>query len=166
MKKLPMMILAMFLLTSLTPVFADHGKKSCSTCEHQDKCKSCGEKSCGKSECPILSAVMKKACFFASNAEEIGLSDEQVLNIKKIGMEAKKQAILGKAQMEVAFLDMKAKLHEPKVDVEGLNQMVDQFSAGMADSTKKTIQAYAELKSTLTPEQMAKAKQIWKKDKK
>jgi hypothetical protein len=166
MKKISIVALIVCMFACLTPVFADHGKQRCSTCEYQNKCKSCGEKSCGKSDCPITSALMKKACFFLTNADDIGLNEDQVKRIKSISVEAKKQEILGKAQMKVAFIDMTSKLHEETVDVEGLNAMVDQFSAGMADSTKKTIQSYAELKSTLTSDQMAKAKKIWKKNKK
>jgi hypothetical protein len=151
----------------MTPaVFADRcGYKRCPTGEHTSACGYCGEKSCGKQSCPITAALMKKSCFLLSNAEELGLSDDQMKKIKSIKMEAKKQYILAKAQMEVGFIDMKMKLHEETVDIEGLNAMVDQFAAGFADATKKAIQNYAALKSVVTADQMAKAKKLWMKKK-
>jgi hypothetical protein len=152
---------------SITPaVFADrYAYKRCPTGEHQSVCRSCGERSCGKESCPITSKLTKKACFLLSHAEEIGLSDEQVQKIKSIKMEAKKQHILAKAQMKIGIIDMKAKLHEDELDVDGLNAMVDQFAAGFAASTKKAIQSYAELKGLLSDEQKAKAKTLWMKKK-
>lgn len=167
MKRLSLIALMMFVFASITPTFADRcPDKQCSKGEYKSACKSCGEKDCGNHPCPITSKLMKKSCFLLGNAEEIGLSDDQVKKIKTIKMDAKKQMILGEAQMKIAFIDMTAKLHEEKLDLEGLNKMVDDFSAGMAESTKKTIQSYADLKGILTDEQMKKAKEVWKKSEK
>lgn len=166
MRRLSMIALLVWIFASITPVFADRcPDKKYSHGGHSSVCKTCGDRECGNHPCPITSKVMKKACFLIGNAQEIGLSDDQVKKIKSIAMEAKKQVILGEAQMKVAFLDMEAKLHEEKLDVEGLNKMVDDFSAGMASATKKMIQSYAELRGTLTDEQMKKAKAVWMKKK-
>lgn len=164
MKHFSLIALIVWLFASITPAFADHcPDKKCPGKEYSSVCKTCGEKDCGNHPCPITSKLMKKSCFLLGNAEEIGLSEDQVKKIMAIKMEAKKQMILGEAQMKVAFIDMTAKLHEEKLDMEGLNKMVDDFSAGMAAATKKTLQSYADLKGLLTEEQMKKAKAIWMK---
>jgi hypothetical protein len=166
MKRLTLALLMMWFFASMTPaVFADRcGYGHCPTGEHS-ACYTCGEKSCGKESCPITAAIMKKSCFLLGNAEELGLSDDQMKKIKSIKMETKKQYILTKAQMEAGFIDLKMKLHEDTLDMEGLNAMADQFAAGFADATKKAIQNYAALKGVVTADQMAKAKKMWMKKK-
>ena len=125
---------------------------------------------CGKSgsedvdyPCPIVDKAMKKAHFYLENWEEIGLSEEQVDSIKGIKLWFKKQMVRGQADMEIMMLDMKAKLGEENIDVEGLNAMIDEGMAGMAKSAKASVEAYAKLRAILTPDQIAKAKEIWKK---
>ncbi len=159
-----MIALMIGLFAFITPAFSDHGKNHCST----GKSESCSGKSCERSKkscskCPIANAVMKCAHFLLENASEIGLNDEQVKKIKSIKMETKKEAILGAAQMKVMCMDLSSKLCEEKLDVEGINAMIDQGSAGWATAGKKTLKNYADLRAILTPEQMAKAKELCKK---
>ncbi len=159
MRKISMIALMIGLFALTTPLFAHSHKKECSTSEHE----SCErrEKSCSK--CPIANAIMKASCFLTKNASEIGLNDEQLKKIKSIAMETKKEAILGQAQMKVMCMDLSSKLCEEKLDVEGINAMIDQGSAGWAAAGKKTLKNYADLRAILTPEQMAKAKELCKK---
>ncbi len=45
--------------------------------------------------------------------------------------------------MKIFALDIKAKMSEPKLDVESLNAMMDGASAGMSQGAKATIASYA-----------------------
>lgn len=114
--------------------------------------------------CPIIGKFMKKAHFFLSHADEIGLSDDQVKQIKAMKTEMQKTSIRQAAEMQVFMLDIEAKLHEDTVDVEGINAMMDKGGAGMTEGGKAAVLAYAKLKAVPTPAQYAKAKEIWKKN--
>lgn len=149
------------------PAFAGHGKDCkdgrCSLHEKKGCCKSGCDKS--SEQCPLAAKFMEKAHFFLDNQQEIGLSEEQVKTIKQLKMERKKAFIRQKAEYEVFGIDLKMKLYESPLDVDGINGMIDQFSASMANGSKETVAALAELKSVLDDTQMAKAKEIWKKKK-
>jgi len=150
-----------FIALTATPVMAEHGGDK--QCMMGKDCKKCEE---GKdsSGCPIAGKIMKKAKFFLKNAKEIGLSDDQVAQIKAIKLDTKKTSIRTEAEMKIGMMDMEAKLSEPKVDVEGLNAMIDQGMAGMATGAKASVATYAKLKAVLTEAQMTKAKEIWTRD--
>lgn len=170
MKKLRLLLLAVmfgFSVFLASPVMAEHGSdKECSLghkCEGAD-CEKCNEgKEC--SECPIASKIMKKAKFFLENAKEIGLSDDQVAQIKAIKLDTKKTGIRMKAEMEIFKMDVEAKMSETPLNVEGLNAMIDQATAGWGAGAKASIATYVKLKALLSEAQMAKAKEIWLKDK-
>ncbi len=148
MKKLTILLLAVFFVLTVAPVYADHQR---------------GDPSCGDSPCPITSRLMRKACFLLGHADEIGLSEDQVKQIQTIRMDAKKDMIRGEAEMQIAHMDLQAKLQEEVLDVEGLNAMVDTFGANMITGAKKAVERYAALRAVLKPEQAAKAKEIWKR---
>lgn len=120
---------------------------------------------CGKSgSCPIVEKFMKKAHFFLENHAEIGLSDDQVSMIKSMKMDMKKNMIRNRAEKEIFMIDMKSKLKEPALDVDGINAMIDQSMASMATGAKGSVAALAALKGVLTESQMTKAIEIWKKN--
>ncbi|HRK62337.1 MAG TPA: Spy/CpxP family protein refolding chaperone [Candidatus Omnitrophota bacterium] len=161
MKKLTISILALVLMLGgvvLTAQAGHHEGKSDGKCPMMkgDCCKK------GGSECPIVSKLMKKAGFYLENADAIGLTEDQVSQIEAIKSAAKKEMILAGAQMEVAMMDMGAKLKTDPVDVEGLNQMIDANLAGMSAGAKKAVQQYADLKQVLNADQKKKAKEVWK----
>ena len=112
-------------------------------------------------KCPVTAKFMYKAGFYLENEKELGFSEEQVNSIKALKHETKKAYIRQTADYQVFGLDLYQKLSEPKVDVTGINKMIDQQSASMTASAKETIVAYAKLKSVLTDEQQAKAKELW-----
>jgi len=164
MKKISMLLMFVMLALPLAamPAFAGHhAEKRCEWTKGKEGCSKCcqSQKSGG---CPILEKFMKKAHFFLENQTEIGLSEEQVTVIKKMKVDMKKKMIRNKADMQIHMLDMKAKLHEPIMDVAGINAMIDESMAQMAASAKAAIASLAELKGVLTAEQMEKAKEIWK----
>ena len=156
-------LLMMFTLAG-TPVCADH---DCSggRCSFHDK-QGCdkGDDCEGEGECPIAAKIMKKSKFFLSNKEAIGLSDEQVSQIKAIKSATKKSMIRSKAEMEIFQMDLIDKMSEPVLDMAALNAFIDQASAGWATSAKASLADYAKLRAVLTEWQMNKAKEIWAKN--
>lgn len=157
MKKLTLMTLILFLAAAV-PAMAEGQCPRGMDCPKSHDCG--GDK---ESPCPIVAKLMKKAKFFLANAEAIGLTDEQIQQIKAIKVDAEKDEILGGAQMQVAFLELESKMSADPVDLEAINKTVDELSAGMSKGAKKSAQRYVDLKSILTVEQKKKAKEIWKK---
>lgn len=125
--------------------------------------KGCGHRTSDRQEtlCPVTGKFFKKADFLLENSAELSLADDQVKTIEELLLQVKKQHVRQMADMQVMVLDVKAKLKEDKIDVEGINGLVDQGAASMASGTKSVVEAYAKLKGVLTPEQLAKAKEIW-----
>ncbi len=166
MKKLSLLLILVLALSLTAPVFAN-----CGHCPKDQECpmqkdgyrKDADDES---GQCPIAGKLMKKAHFFLKNADEIGLSEAQTAEIKAIKMEAKKASIRQAAEMQVFEMDLMEKMGATPLDVEGLNAMIDQASAGFASSAKASVASYAKLKAVLTEEQTKKAKEIWKKDSK
>jgi len=169
MKKISALLMFVMLAIALVsaPAFAGHhGKGDCSKGNCSWGKKDCSKGDCGKGGegCPLVEKFMKKAHFFLDNQAEIGLTDDQVAKIKTMKMDMKKVMIRNKAEHQIFMLDMKSKLSEPVLDVEGINAMIDQSMTGMANGAKSTVAALAELKSVLTDDQMTIAKEIWKKN--
>ncbi len=159
MKRFMMLISMLFILSlGLTaPLQADcHGGKC-----PMKKGGHGGEYGREKYQCPIVDKFMKKAHFFLENQKELGLSEEQAAKIKSLKMEAKKNYIRQSAEMQVFQIDIHEKMSQPKIDLEGLNAMIDKGMAEMSTSAKASVAAYAELKGVLSEDQMAKAKQLW-----
>ena len=175
MKKLAVLLALTFGLSGSGLVFAEHGKCPMGKCSMGMK-DDCGKDDCGKDDCwkddcgkgdmagrcPITSKFMKKSSFLLANKDEIGLSEEQVRTVKELKLAVDKIVVAQGANMQLFALDADAKLSQDTVDVEGLNAMVDEGMKGMAADVKQIIDAYAKLKAVLTPDQMAKAKGIWK----
>jgi len=174
MKKLTVSILALVLMLSgsvLTAQAYHHEGKSDGKCPMMSAGKECPMMKgdcCGKggSDCPIAGKVMNKVKFYLKNADAIGLTEDQVKQIKAIKMDSKKEMILGKAQMEVAMLDMKSKMYGDPIDADALNQLIDKSSAEMSAGAKKLVQHYVALKQVLNADQKKKAKEVWKNAKK
>lgn len=116
--------------------------------------------------CGLKDKLFRKAHFILKNQEELGLSDEQVKKIKNLKLEAKKDLIKKKAEIDVIAVDIKAKMWEDAVDTEAVNKLIDQKYELKKAKTKSLMEAYAALKSILTEEQKKKLKDLWKKCKK
>jgi hypothetical protein len=149
MMLLPFLAMAVF-LSSTVPAHAWDGKG-----------KQCPLKAgMGQSQCPIADKFMKKAQFLLENKTDIGLTDGQVTTIKGLKMQAEKNSIRQCADMKTFLLDIKAKLSEDKVDVDGANKLIDQNFAAASAAAKANVATYAELKSLLSPDQIKKMKAL------
>lgn len=159
-------LLSLFLMLSVLslPVYADHGGSEKSDCCASGHCpmkkdEKDGSKSYG---CPLMDKFMKKAHFLLENQEALGLSEEQVSTIKQMKMDRKKAFIRQKAEFEIFQMDLEQKLSQPKVDVEGINAMIDQSMAAMNTNAKEAVSAYAKLKGVVSDSQWSKAKELKK----
>ena len=113
-------------------------------------------------KCPLTAKLFAEAHLYLENQDKLGLSQTQVDAIEQIKSDANKAYIRQTADMQIGMMDFNDKLSAPTVDVDGLNKMVDDSMAGMAAYSKNIIASYAKLKSTLTPDQAAKAEALSK----
>jgi Spy/CpxP family protein refolding chaperone len=110
----------------------------------------------------LESKLFGKAHYILKNEEELGLSEDQVQQIKDLKRSVKKSLIMQKAQIEVIAVDIKSMLYDNPVDVEGVNALVDQKYDIKKAKTKGLVESFAQLKATLSEEQWAKLKSLWK----
>jgi flagellar basal body-associated protein FliL len=111
-------------------------------------------------QCPIMEKFMKKARFLLEYKSDIGLTDDQAKTLKELKLQMEKDSIRQSADMKTFLLDLKSKLAEDKVDVEGANALIDENFASVSAAAKSNLATYAKLKSLLTPDQMTKMKAL------
>lgn len=166
MKKLMAFFVAGFFLLNLVPsVFAGHhghGKTGGGQCSRGGgSCCSGAQKDCaGKSECPMVSALLMQAYTALEYSKDLGLTDDQVNAIREIKMETKKFSIRMDAEMKIAKIDMKSKFKADKFDAEGLKKMVSDWAAKMPEGPNQMIDWYAKFRSTLNEDQWQKLKEL------
>ncbi len=157
------MMLVLFLGMTVflnSPAFANSMDGGC-------KGKDCyGKMDKGHSQCPIANKFMMKAHFLLENKAGIGLTDDQVKTIKDLKLQMEKDSVRQGADMQTFMLDLQSKLAEDKVDIEESNTLIDKGFASASASAKSNLQAYAKLKSLLTPDQMTKMKALHEQMKK
>jgi hypothetical protein len=126
-------------------------------------CKSCQMKGKGGGHeaDSIKDKFFRKAHFYLDKKAELGLTEEQVSKIENLKLSLKKDLIRNEADVEVLALDIKAKLMEDKVNASDVNGLIDKKYDLKKDAAKKTVSAFAELKTVLTDDQKTKAKGLW-----
>ncbi|NQU94853.1 MAG: Spy/CpxP family protein refolding chaperone [Candidatus Omnitrophica bacterium] len=107
-----------------------------------------------------------KAHMILVNKEELGLSDNQVKKIKDLKLKTKKDVIRKKAEIDILALDIKMAMYGDTIDTDAVNKLIDKKYEIKKEKTKSLVAAYATLKDTLTDDQKAKLKDIYKKCKK
>ena len=108
----------------------------------------------------IEEKVFKKIHVIMKNKDALKLSEDQITQIKKQKVDAKKDFIRKKAEIEVISVDIKSKLWDETIDVSGINKLVDQKYDLKKEKTKSLIAAYAELKKILSEEQKEKLEEL------
>jgi hypothetical protein len=117
-------------------------------------------------QCPIADKFMMKAHFLLENKSEVGLTDDQVTTIKGLKLQMEKDSIRQSADMKTFELDLKSKLSEDKVDVDGTNALIDQNFTSASAAAKSNLATYAKLKSLLSPDQITKMKALYEQKEK
>jgi Spy/CpxP family protein refolding chaperone len=88
----------------------------------------------------------------------LGLTDEQVGKLHKIGVDAEKSAVQTRAQMEMNRIELRELMRGENPDQSAIMAKIDEGSALRAKMEKARVQTMLEAKAVLTPEQRAKVK--------
>ncbi|MGD2278547.1 MAG: hypothetical protein PVH45_00450 [Candidatus Omnitrophota bacterium] len=107
--------------------------------------------------------VFYKAKSMLKNQDELGLSDKQVKQIKDLKYAAKKELVRRNAEIKLTSIEIKEKLYEDRIDVHGINKLIDKKYKLKNAKAKYLVQVYAELKNVPTKEQMKKFKKLLRK---
>lgn len=114
----------------------------------------------------LESKFYRKAMLVYKKRDELGLSEKQAKSVKSLKLEAKKDLIRKKAEIEIIALDIKAKLWEDEVDAAGVNKLIDRKYELKKEKAKALVGAYATLKDMLSAKQKEKLKELYKECKK
>jgi len=144
-------------MSFVTPVstFADHGKEWKKGKKKMDW----GTKDL------LAHKVFFKANFYLKNAEKLSLTEEQMAKIKEIKLNLQKEMLRNNAEIKAAKLDLANELHKEKLDSIKIPSLIDKEYELKKKLGKEAVKALIQIKSLLTPEQMEKAKELWKKKK-
>ncbi|MFC1548813.1 Spy/CpxP family protein refolding chaperone [Candidatus Omnitrophota bacterium] len=107
--------------------------------------------------------IFYKAKFMLKNEDELELSDKQVDKIKEIKFATKRELVTKSAEIGLVKIDIKEKLHEDKVNVAGINPLIDKKYELKKEKAKYLVKQYAALKGVLTDKQLDEMKGLWRK---
>ena len=155
MKKfIAIMVVCMFFLSmGITSDFSFAGAAS-------PKCKY-GSQGKGKLE----EKFYKTAWLAMKNAEELGLTEEQVDKIKALKFQVKKDVITKTAEIEILGVDIKEQMWEDKLDVQAINKIVDKKYELKKEKTKYIISAIANLRNIIGEDNVKMMKKMYFKSK-
>ena len=140
-KRIGLFFLLVFSLAICSPlmVYAQGCQKGC-----QKK----GPPGCGfekKIFCKLRLAIVHQ--------DKLGLSEDQVAKIQEIETSTKKDIIKREAEIDLITVDIKSKLHEDKIDKEGIGKLIDQKYDLKKEKAKALIGVCAQLNTILSGEQ-------------
>ena len=145
MKKFAIVSLVAFLVIALPALAYTDTDCDCKKMKHKAK---------------MEEKVFKKIHVIMKNKDELKLSENQITEIKKLKVDARKDFIRKKAEIEVSGVDIRSKLWDETIDISSINKLVDQKYDLKKEKTKSLIAAYAELKKILSKEQKEKLEEL------
>jgi protein CpxP len=107
--------------------------------------------------------ILFKAKFMLKNQDELGLSKEQVAKIKEVKIAVKKDIVKRDAEIELLKIDIMAKMYEDKIDVAGIDKLIDKKYDLKKAKAKALVQTCADLRDILTEDQMKEFKTMCRK---
>ncbi len=138
-------LISLLFLCSVTQVYAY---------KHGEKGRPYGKKA------DLSDKFFKKVHIIYKNQEELGVSDEQLTNLKTIKIRQKKELIRKKADIDIIAVDIKAMLWEDKINLEAINKLIDEKYELKKTKAKVLVEAYSKLKDLLSEEQKTKLKEF------
>lgn len=102
------------------------------------------------------------SCGMMEKADELGLTAEQQAKIKTIHLEAKKEEIRSKADIELAELDLKQLMMADTPNQDQIMKAVDNLGLLKTKMSKAEIKTKLAVRQVLTKEQLAKWKEMKK----
>ena len=106
------------------------------------------------------SKVIGKAHMMLINQEELGLSEEQIKQVKDIKIKLKKDMIQQGAQIEILAVDIMAALWADKVDKEAVDKLIDNKYDLKKAKAKELVAAYVKLNEVLNEDQAKEMKSL------
>jgi Spy/CpxP family protein refolding chaperone len=128
--------------------------------------KQCGHGGQGHSAMSVKEKFFKKIHMIYLYQDELGVSDEQMQQIKDLKIGLKKDMIAAEADIDVIKIDIQSLLYTDTIDVDAINKLIDQKYETKKAKSKKTVAAYATLKKILTKDQLDKMEDIYHEKKK
>ena len=110
--------------------------------------------------------IHEKAMMILANEDELGLTEDQVKNIKDLKHKTMKDMIKIDADIDVLAIDLKSAMYEDPMDVAAVNMLIDSKYDLEKQKAKAVVAACEELRNILTAEQKQKMKAIMKEQKK
>jgi Spy/CpxP family protein refolding chaperone len=99
-----------------------------------------------------------KAHFISDNAQELGLTEDQLSKVRDIKMKAKKMIIMKEAEIDVIELDIKSGLWQDNVDSAAIGVLVAKKYEIEKQKALAIVEACLAIRNVLTKEQMSKLK--------
>ena len=88
----------------------------------------------------------------------LGLTDEQVGRLHKIGVEAEKASVQTRADMELHHIELRELMQAENPDHDAIMQKLDEVNALRGKMQKHNVETLFSARSVLTPEQQKKVK--------
>ncbi len=111
---------------------------------------------CATSECKFHGTI----CNVLKKRTELGLSEEQVSQIKKLSLATKKDLINRDAKIKTLKVEINSLMWEFPFETDGVNELVAAQYNLKAEKTQYLISAYSKLKAILTEEQVKTLKAL------
>ena len=104
----------------------------------------------------------EKVKMIYKHQDALEVSDDQMKEIKKIKIDLKKELIKTKAEIELVKIDIKSMMYEEDINVNAVNKLIEKKYALKEAKAKKLVASLVALKKTLTKEQIATMKKMYK----
>jgi Spy/CpxP family protein refolding chaperone len=106
--------------------------------------------------------AIKKAHFALQYEDELGLTDEQVAQIRILKADAEKDLIRKKADIDLVEIDIQSQMYEDTIDLDAINALIDKKYELKKAKAKASVRSYADLKNVLTDEQKEKMRSLYR----
>ena len=90
----------------------------------------------------------------------LGLTDEQVSRLHKIGVDAEKSSVQSQADLELRHIELRELLRADNPDHDAIMQKIDEANALQGKMEKQHVETLLSARSVLTPEQLKKVKEF------
>ncbi len=110
-------------------------------------CKKCDQKS-GFKKKGLSSKLMFKAGIMLAKKDLLGLSEEQVNQIKELKVSAKKDIIKGSDEIDILKVDIRNLLHQPTINLPEVKKLIEK-QVVRADIQLKSVPYYGMLMDSI-----------------
>lgn len=139
---------------------AEAGEECCARMQMQN---CCARHSAEKAETKGLKEKIEgKADFILKHQKELGLTDAQAADIRKLKTDASKTCITKDAEVSIVKLDIDTALHNYPVDSKVLTSLIRQKYDLKEEKALSLADAYIKIKNSLSPQQHETLKTLWK----